>query len=34
MKKSTFTVLAILIVAVFTLAQAQTVDEIFDKHFK
>ncbi len=34
MKKSTFTVLAILIAAVFTLAQAQTVDEIFDKHFK
>ena len=34
MKKSMFTVLAILVAAVFTLAQAQTVDEILDKHFK
>lgn len=34
MKKSMFTVLAVLVAAVFTLAQAQTVDEILDKHFK
>ncbi len=34
MKKSIFTILAILVAAVFTLAQAQTVDEILGKHFK
>ena len=34
MKKSIFTTLALIIAAFFTVVQAQTLDEILNKHFK